>query len=139
VAGDIAASEKNYPKAIQLYGDALDLIRQAGIGYESSSLHYRLGFAYLAEGDIMRAEAAFNQLLTSSQSDVTIEVLSAEYGLARVAQQKGEISKARTVAHEVYKHLSEMDYEHRLLKEIEEFLDGLPSVSAAYAFDTKLL
>jgi tetratricopeptide (TPR) repeat protein len=129
VAGDIAMKERNYPKAIQSYKEAIAAIQSVGVGYEGSSLYYRLGGAYLAEGDIVQADAELKQMLTIYSQVTTDRVVYAEYGLARVAEQKGEIGQARTLAHQAHEQLSEMDRDHPLLREIEEFLDGLSSLS----------
>src|SRR5438067_657605 len=102
---------------------------QISIQYGGEEDYYRLGNVYLASGDLIQAEAYFNKVLDIEQHFGTDEVLYAKYGLARIAQAKGETDKARQIAQKVLNDLSRTATFHRLLNEIQNFLKSQESIS----------
>ena len=128
-AGEFTQKEQDTTKAIEYYIDAINIIKE----YESAEEHYdvcyRLGFAYLAGGELEKAEAEFNALTSLTEQLITIEALYGKYGLASVAKARGEIDNARRFAEEARNTLSRLHTSHRLRKEIKVFLAGLASHS----------
>ena len=126
IAGNIAQVKNDNHEAIRLYEKAILLSNEyggEGIGFE---LHYRLGFAYLANGDLERAEAVFNkEVLVDELAGDTIEVMYAKYWQATVARAKGERDKALQLARETREELSRLVNSHRLLNQLDDFLKSL--------------
>jgi LuxR family glucitol operon transcriptional activator len=124
-AGDIAYKKKENAKALKHYENALRTNLQFKVEGEDVELYYRLGLVYLASGDLVQAETAFNKALGVEQHDITIEEIYAKYGPARIAQVKGERDKARRLAQEALNDLSRSVPSHRLLNQIQDFLKNL--------------
>lgn len=123
-AGELAYRKQDYQAAITLYKDAIRLEQQYdGEGEEIQ--HQLLGFAYLAQGELAQAEAEFEELSDLKQQTGTIEAIYQKYGLACVAQAKGEIDKAVQLAQEALEAILRLHIDHRLQKEIEDFLSKL--------------
>jgi LuxR family transcriptional regulator, glucitol operon activator len=123
IAANIAQEKNDNQEAIRLYERAIPLSQEyggEGMGFE---LNYRLGFAYLANGDLARAESMFNEeVLVGEPAGVTIEVMYAKYGQASVARAKGERDKALQLARETKEQLSRLVHSHRLLNQLDDFL-----------------
>ena len=121
-AGDIAHQEQNDLEAIQLYKESARLTHQYLDKRHAMELNYRLGFAYLGAGFLVRAEESFKSL---SEWEETTEGFQAKFGLAQIAQVKGQTDKARQLAQEVFDDLSHLVPTHRLVKEVTDFLHSL--------------
>ena len=121
-AGDIAHQEQNDLEAIQLYKESARLTHQYLDKRHAMELNYRLGFAYLGAGSLARAEESFSSL---SEWEQTTEGFQAKFGLAQIAQVKGQTDKARQLAQEVFDDLSHLVPTHRLVKEVTDFLHSL--------------
>lgn len=126
IRGDLATKQGEYSTAIRLYQEAVRLNQHyGGEAYELDDLYHRLGFAYLAQGDLTQAEAEFEKSFALKQGGGMIELIRGKYGLARVAQARGEIDKAIQLARQVLGELSQLQVSHRLLKQITDFLRDL--------------
>lgn len=125
IAGDIAHKKNNNTEAMEFYKKAYHISLQFGGEASDTELFYRLGLAYLANGDIANAEVQFNKVLDLEQHDINNELMYAKYGLACVAQAKGEIEKARQLAEDTLQALSRLIACHRLLKQIQDLLESL--------------
>jgi len=125
VAGDILYKRNNITEAIKIYKS----VYQISMQYGGEDVHSHLGNAYLASGDLIQAEACFNEVLAIEQHFGTSAAPYAKYGLARVALAKGERDKARQIAQELLDDLSRTVTSHRLLNEIHRFLESLESIS----------
>lgn len=124
-AGDLAHRNGDHEEAIKLYSDALQVGQQYGGPTAGFELHYRLGFAYLSAGDAAQAEIKFNQALDDERLGFTVEGLRAKYGLACVAQAKGDEDKARQLAQETMMMIPRLDIGHSWQSKIEELLNSL--------------
>ena len=126
IAASIAQEKNDNQEAIRLYESAIPFGQEyggEGMGFE---LNYRLGFAYLANGDLAYAESMFNEeVLVGEPAGVTIEVLYAKYGQACVARAKGERDKALQLGVEAKEQLSRLVHSHRLLNQLDDFLKSL--------------
>lgn len=130
VAGEIAHEKHDYREAINLFEKAKLLSQEYRQEYRSEGLdievHYRLGLAYLASGDIERAETEFKEVLLGiKRYGVTVEVMYAKYGLASVARARGKREEALRLAQETEEELSRLVNSHRLLKWIDDFMKSL--------------
>ncbi len=125
VAGDIAHKKNENVGALKHYENALHTNLQYKVEGEDAELYYRLGSVYLADGDLVRAENAFNKVLDIEQDHLIIEEIYAKYGLARIAQAKGEKDTARQLAQEALDSLARSVSSHRLLDQIQGFLKSL--------------
>jgi LuxR family glucitol operon transcriptional activator len=125
VAGDIAYRQQNYTEAIRLYEKAHWIGQQYGSEGADIDLRYRLGNAHFANGNLEAAEAHFNLALAREQQYITHETSYAKYGLACIAQGKGERDKARQLALEALSDLSRSVSSHRLLSQVQDFLKSL--------------
>jgi LuxR family glucitol operon transcriptional activator len=123
IAGDIAYKKKN-AEAMRLYESARQISRSI-IWYGGEGVDARLGNLYLDSGNLIQAEACFNQAWDRQQHFGIDEIPYAKYGLARVALAKGERDKARQIAQEVQDVLLRTCPSHKLLKEIPNFLKSL--------------
>jgi tetratricopeptide (TPR) repeat protein len=124
-AGELAQKKQETMRAIGYYIDAITIIEEYESAEEHYDVRYRLGFAYLAGGELEKAEAEFNTLTSLTQQFITIAGLYGKYGLASVAKSRGEIDNARRFAEETRNTLSRLHTSHRLRKEIRGFLAGL--------------
>ena len=122
MAGNVAHKKDNHSRAIELYKKAVQINLEYGGEHEIMDIRYDLGLAYLAQGNIQQAEAEFNSL---KQHEVTIKQLRARFGLARIAQAKGNPNKAHQLAQKMFDDLSRLLPSHRLLKEVTDFLHSL--------------
>lgn len=125
VAGDIAYTKNNNAEAMRLYENAHRIGKQYGSEGEDIDLHYRLGNVNLASGDLVTADAYYNMALEIAHRYNTHETVYAKFGLARIAQIKGERDKARRLAQEALNDLLRAVTSHRLLNEIQDFLKSL--------------
>jgi predicted negative regulator of RcsB-dependent stress response len=128
IAGDIAYGKNNMAEAMRHYKNAYQI---GNILYEGEVVELldRLGNVYLAIGDIVQAEASFKQSLNTKPDFGEYHMPYAKYGLARVAQVKGERDKARQIAQEILTDLSRAFTAHKLLNEIHIFLKSLEDIS----------
>jgi LuxR family transcriptional regulator, glucitol operon activator len=118
VAGDIQHKRGNFLKAIELYNTT----EQINIPYRGELVDARLGDAYLASRNLAQAEVYFNKVLKRQKEFGNHETPYAKFGLARIAQAKGERDKARELAQEVLGDLRRTGTSHKLLNEIYSFL-----------------
>lgn len=129
VAGDIAYENKDIAKAKKLYESAYKVSLQYGGEGVGVGVHTRLGDVYLASNDLVQAEKYFSQVLALGQNSAPERIPHAKYGLARLALKKGEREKALQLAQEAWSDLSQTVRFHRLLSEIQDFLQSLKSIS----------
>lgn len=125
IAGDIAYKMKNNAEAIKLYENAYRTGQQYGSEGEDIDLHYRLGSANLAIGNLEAAEAHFTMALQIEHRYITHETLYAKYGLARIALAHGDKGRARCLAREVVNDFSPAVSSHQLLNQVQAFLLAL--------------
>ena len=125
VAGDVAYSKNNYLEAIRLYEHATRITQAEEDVDFDARLHYCLGSAYLADGDLVRAESEFSIVLDIEQQAINIVLIYAKYGLARVALAKGDREKTQFLAQEAREELSRSIASHQLLGQIENLLKAL--------------
>jgi hypothetical protein len=123
-AGDIELKRKNAKAALNLYQLAAkqtDLY--GGEGYEEHGedgyqICPRMGLAHLELGEIDEAERKFKKL--SGLKQIPIGKLYAEYGLALVAHQRGNLPEARVMLDDVKREISRQTRPNLLLRLIEE-------------------
>jgi LuxR family glucitol operon transcriptional activator len=127
VAGDIAYRKDNIVEAKKFYESSHQTSLQ--YGGEVVGVQTRIANVYLASGDLIQAEAYFNQVFDRRSHSAADTTPHAKYGLARVAQAKGESHQARQIAQEVLGDLSRTVTSHRLLNEIRNFLKDLENTS----------
>ncbi len=127
IAGDIARMQKQYTEALEFYKKAHHAFLQQGeVGdVEARELNYRFGLSYLDMEDIEQATISFKNILDNAPAKTTIGVVYTNFGLAQVAKAKGEWEKARQLAEEAMEALSYEITSHRLLKQIDNFLQSL--------------
>jgi hypothetical protein len=126
-AGDIAYRKNNIMEAKSLYESAYQSSKLCGgLG---EGLHARLGNMDLADGNLIQAEIRFNGVFEMEQHFGAEEIPYAKYGLARVAQAKGETDIARQIAQKVLSDLSRTVPSHNLLNEIRIFLKDVETIS----------
>ncbi len=129
VAGDIARKKGNYAEAVKFYGKVRhNLLQEGKLGEIEAKevVNNLLGLTYLDSGNIEKAEISFNNMLFDEEQDNTsIGVVNTKYGLARVAQARGERDKARQLAQEAWDIFSCQLTSHRLLNQIRDFLQSL--------------
>ncbi|GIK40359.1 MAG: transcription activator GutR [Chloroflexota bacterium] len=123
--GDLAYSKGDYQTAINLYEEALKNAHQYGGERPTVEPHYRLGETYLAQGNLEEAEAEFKKILDTEQQSGTLDRTYGQFGLARVAKEKGEIDQARQLAHKVFETWSRVNIDHRLLEQVTDFRTSL--------------
>jgi len=123
VAGDIARKKGNYAEAVKFYGKVRhNLLQEGKLGEIEAKevVNNLLGLTYLDSGNIEKAEISFNNMLFDEEQDNTsIGVVNTKYGLARVAQARGERDKARQLAQEAWDIFSCQLTSHRLLQSLE--------------------
>lgn len=120
-AGDIAYRKKNFSEAMKFY----KIADRISIQYGGEGGDIRLGNAYLANGDLMQAEACFREACDRWQHLAVDRIPYAQYGLARVALAKGAKDKARQMAEAVLDALTRTVPSHKLMNEIRDFLQSL--------------
>jgi len=125
IAGDIAYRKNDFSEARKFYKNA----DRISIRYGGEGGDIRLGNAYLASGDLMQAEACFNEAFDRWQHLAVDRIPYAQYGLARVALAKGERDQARRIAQAALNNLARTVTSHRLLNEIRSFLENLEDIS----------
>jgi LuxR family glucitol operon transcriptional activator len=123
--GDLAYSRGDYLVAISFYEEAVRNSRQYGGEGPTVEAHYPLGKAYLAQGNLEKAEAEFKKILDAAQQFSVLDIAHGQHGLAYVAYEKGDLAQALQLAQETLDTLSRFYTDHRLLKEIEDFLSKL--------------
>jgi LuxR family glucitol operon transcriptional activator len=122
-AGDIALREGNSHKALQLYQDAVEQYESYGGEGRGYQILPRIGLAYVAIGDLKRAEDQFNVL--RAQEQIAIGRLYAEYGMALIAYRRGEVDDARRLANAAKQQMSRRTASNLLLKLIEKLFEDL--------------
>lgn len=134
VAGEIAYWQRDFRKAISLYFQARTIAAQYDPSGEiADRLYVELGQAYLAQDDLTQAETTFAEILTIGEHATLLEKVYAKFGLARIAQVRGQQENAHRLAHEVLGDLGRFRFrnDHRLYKEINDFLATLHDPPAA--------
>lgn len=120
-AGDIELKRggvRGPQKALRFYQSAAkeaDSYGGEGYGYQIGP---RIGLAYLGIGQIEEAEQKFEELKGLEQ--IPIGKLYAEYGLALVASERGNVPEARVMLNDVKAKLSRRTRSNLLLRLIEE-------------------
>lgn len=126
IAGDIAYAKKQYIEALKYYEDAFDISRRnyENGGFADWDVYHRWGFACLAVNDIVKAEDLFRFVIDNSRF-VSIETIQAKYGLACIAQKRGEQDEAHHLAEHALDELNRADASHRFHGQIQQFLNDL--------------
>lgn len=123
-AGDIAFKQGKNIEAINFYEEVVKANEKypppEGHGYQTEP---RFGLAYLANGEIEKAEEIFRRLLDLDQ--IAIGKLYGEYGLALIAYKRGEKVQAELLVDEVKKELSRRFTSNLLLKLINKLFEDL--------------
>lgn len=130
IAGDIAYAKKQYIEALKYYKDAFDISSrnyETG-GFADWDVYHRWGFACLANGDLEKAGELFRFVIDNSRF-VSIETIRAKYGLACIAQKRGEKDEARHLAQQALDELNRAAASHRFRGQIQQFLDDLTAES----------
>ena len=125
VAGDVALARKDYAEAIRFYEPATRITQEHGDADFNATLRYRLGSAYLVNGDLAHAEIEFKKVPDIEKQGVNILVMYAKYGLARVAKEKGDKETASRLAADILKELTRFTPAHQLITQIQTFLKSL--------------
>jgi LuxR family glucitol operon transcriptional activator len=126
VGGELAHKKRDYPVAIRLFRDAIHFEQEyGGEAQPVPRAHFRLGFTYLAQGDLAQAEAVFGQVSAFDSRADTIEALFGKFGLAHVAKMKNEVDKARRLFQEASDAFSRLHIYHQELHEIANSLKDL--------------
>jgi tetratricopeptide (TPR) repeat protein len=128
IAGDIEQKKDNYQQAIQIYLQANQITRHYDPG--NDMIDVRLGFAYLANGELAKAESVFEKLLVFRHEKSRDEIAKTTYGLACLAEQRNELDKARTLAEEALSELVRLRIEHKSIQEIETFLSKIEATQS---------
>jgi LuxR family transcriptional regulator, glucitol operon activator len=130
IAGDIAYAKKQYIEALKYYKDAFDISNrnyETG-GFADWDVYHRWGIACLAIGDTEKAGELFRFVIDNSRS-VSIETIRAKYGLACIAQKRGEKDEARHLAQQALDELNRADASHRFHVQIQQLLNDLTAES----------
>jgi tetratricopeptide (TPR) repeat protein len=130
IAGDIAYAKKQYIEALKYYKDAFDISShnyETG-GFADWDVYHRWGFACLAIGDIEKAAELFRFVIDNSRF-VSIETIRAKYGLACIAQKRGEKDEARHLAQQALDELNRAAASHGFRGQIQQFLNDLTAES----------
>ena len=120
-AGDIAlkrGGREDAKTALGFYqraAKAADSYGGEGYGYQIGP---RIGLAYLGVGKVKEAERKFKEL--SGLEQIPIGKLYAEYGLALVTRERGNLPEARVMLNDVKVKLSRRTRSNLLLRLIEE-------------------
>jgi tetratricopeptide (TPR) repeat protein len=128
MAGELAYVKGHYEIAIRWYHEAIRYVQEYGGDLQAiDDLHYRLGSCYLAQSDVERAKAEFQELsaLQPQTGTVPFEGILGNYGLAQVAKAEGQIEEARRLAGDTLEGFSRLGTGHRLIKEVQDFLASL--------------
>jgi hypothetical protein len=130
-AGDLALKQGDHAGALELYTrqhEAAQSYGGEGRGYQSLPRIglAQLGLARLGECDVEAAAETFRELEGAVREmqavgQLTIGGLYAEYGLAMVAHQQGDVRGAERIIREVRAKLGQRTTSNLLLKLIREF------------------
>jgi len=130
IGGDIAYRRKEVEKAIQYYENARGIGGQYGNEGEDEDLSYRLAIAYLAKGNLPKAELSFKNLpVIEKYATVTTGAIYAKLEEAHFARIRNEKDKARRLAQEALNNLSPAIESHWMLDEIHNLLKSLETDS----------
>ncbi len=157
--GDLSRCEQSYLEAQNLYEKSAVLLRELGAQHDLASILFNLGFTYLHQGEIEKAQSLFKESMTIHLSQQNksgmIECLigfaacaikSGLFGIGvrlfaafTTFSEQNDISKWRTTQKEVEKYFG-FAQSHILKKELqEEQLAGrIMSLEQAVAFAMKL-
>lgn len=133
-AGELAYWQHDFQKAINLYLQARTTAEEYGAAIDvGERVFFQLGLAYLAVGNLAQAEATFGEILANGQQATPTEKAYAKFGLAKIAQVRGQLEAAYRLAQEVLDALNRFNLrdEHRLYKDVENFLATLHDPPAA--------
>ncbi len=126
IAGDITYRQGDIAKAIQLYEQAQQIGGQYGSEGEDEDLAYRMAIAYLASGDLERAEHSFNNLPKLANTlPVTTGAVYAKLEEAHFAKARKDTEQARHLILIALNYLSPTIDSHWMLDEIHTFLKNL--------------
>jgi len=122
--GDLAYKKGQYPAAIELYQTAENVWRPYMVDGDTdmAGVYRKLGFSYLAYGDLNQAEAKFSEVIAYKGQGGVLNDCQAKFGLAQVLKAYGgQDESAYRWARDAREGLS---FQHPLRKKIDEFIDG---------------
>ncbi len=130
ITGDIVYQQGDIPAAIQHYEQAQQIggqyRNQHGSEGEDEDLAYRMSIAYLAHGDIEKAERSFENLPRLERyATVTTGTIYKNLEEAYFAKERGDIEQARRSIEVALNQLSPTIESHWMLDEIRTFLKNL--------------
>jgi LuxR family glucitol operon transcriptional activator len=126
IAGDISYRQNDVDEAIKLYEHARHIGGQYGNEGEDEDLSYRMAIAYLAKGDLAKAEHSFKNLpKIEKYASVTTGGIYSKLEEAHFAKARHEKETARRLALEALNYLSPTIEAHWMLDEIHNFLKSL--------------
>ena len=122
-AGDIALKSGEREAALNYYQSAEAEARTYGDEGHSYQIAPRIGLAFVSLGRLSEAERKFTELSGSWQ--VAIGKLYAEFGLAKIAYERGDASAARVLVQDIKARLSRRTTSNLLLNMINELFEDL--------------
>jgi LuxR family glucitol operon transcriptional activator len=128
-AGDIALKQGKNVEALQYYEDCAQVTQEYGTEGHGYQTEPRIGMAYLATGELEKAEEKF--LALRDLQHISIGKLYAEYGEAFIAYQRGDIAGARHLADAARKELSRRTTSNLLLILINKLFKDLEAGNLA--------
>lgn len=121
IAGEWAYRQGRYHEAVQIYREALHYSQQYNhLG--DYDWRYRLGFAYIATGDIAQAEATFQAMQRNDPAGLTVESAYARFGMARVHHARGDLLRAAELAQEAECQIRSLGAPQRLAHDLRDFM-----------------
>lgn len=122
-AGDVAMKQSRFAEAHEQYSRCAELVKSYGGEGHDYQILPRLGFACLALGQFEAAKAHFEQLAEFEQ--ITVGHMYASYGLALLAQAKGELATARNLIEDLRAQILSRGGSSLLLKLIDKVFEPL--------------
>ena len=123
----IALLEGNYSEAERLFRSALEGFERLGSRERAAGRHIELGLVNLLQGRYNQARSQYEiGLRLGQETGQTDNIADAQYGLARVEEELGDLPAALQTAHsahEIYTRLAmkqRMDETQKFITELEE-------------------
>jgi LuxR family glucitol operon transcriptional activator len=129
VKGDLCLLNGNDHDAIQYYEEANELSKVYG-SEKTIEAYFNLGVAYIKCGSLVKAEAAFEQLLYDKAKANQIELIYYRYGMAQLLATKGDHIAALEFNQKALILIDSWEQSMELRTEIEQFNEQLKSDSS---------